>query len=588
MTRKALALLVLSLATCSWSVAAERMALGLIVKMKDQSPDSVVRLKATAMQREQPQRLRTRLASAMHKAGVSYIAERPTAFAANVVHNGRPVRLAEAQAQAARLRQDPDVEWVVVNELEQRHAVVSPIPPNDTRYGQQGWLAAGATGGLPNVPAAWNFLNGQTLSPVVVAVLDTGVLRHPDLNGRVLFDDGYDFVSEADYANDGNGLDDDASDPGDYISSEQITANPRLYDDCDGPSNSSWHGTGIAGQLAAATNNGVGVAGMLASLPGAPVLPVRVAGQCGAAVIDIIEGMLWAAGVNYNGRPKVNNHPARVISLSFGGESGCACDSSRGMSGACLYQYAIDALKQKGAILVASSGNASVSNADGETIPSRPASCTGALAVTALNVDGRKAHYANFVPASGIATVGGDPSHGDNSILTTSNSSLRSPSLTGGLPSADYKVVQGTSFSAPVVAGAIALMWSVNPGLSVDALLSGLRSSGVRPHVTVGGLGTCSAASPVNSGSCNCTTASCGAGVLDVDAAVQWAASQPITTYTEPSITASFFSPALRTGTVSGSSSGSGGGGSLGIVALAGLLLATIGRAVVRRQWRNH
>lgn len=589
MTRKALALMVLLLATSSWSVAAERMALGLIVKMRDAVPESVVRLKAASIPKEQPQRLRARLASAAHKAGISYVVERPTAFAANVIHNGRPMRLKDAQAQAARLRQNPDVEWVVVNELEQRHAVVSPIPPNDIHFGQQGWLAAAATGGLPNVPAAWNFLNAQALSPVVVAVLDTGVLRHPDLNGRVLFDDGYDFVSEVDYSNDGNGLDDDATDPGDYVTSGQIAQNPVLYEDCDGASPSSWHGTEIIGQLAAATNNNTGIAGLLASLPGAPVLPVRVAGQCGAAVIDIIEGMLWAAGINYNGRPKVNAHPARVVSLSFGGSEDCSCDSSRGMTGACLYREAIAALKQKGAILVASSGNAGASNVNGDIKTSRPANCPGALAVTALNVDGRKAQYANLVPAEGIATVGGDPSHGDNSIYTTSNNGTQGPTLSGGVPTNDYKSVQGTSFSAPIVAGTVALMWSVNPGLSVDALLAGLRSAGVRPHAAVGSLPVCSASSSSpSSGSCNCTTATCGAGVLDVNAAVQWAASQTITPYVDAPVTASFFNPSLmRAGTSSNPPTGGGGGGGGALDAgtlLGGLALAALFSATRRRR----
>ncbi len=589
MTRKALALMVLLLATSSWSVAAERMALGLIVKMRDAVPESVVRLKAASIPKEQPQRLRARLASAAHKAGISYVVERPTAFAANVIHNGRPMRLRDAQAQAARLRQNPDVEWVVVNELEQRHAVVSPIPPNDIHYGQQGWLAAAATGGLPNVPAAWSFLNAQALSPVVVAVLDTGVLRHPDLNGRVLFDDGYDFVSEVDYSNDGNGLDDDATDPGDYVTSGQIAQNPVLYEDCDGASPSSWHGTEIIGQLAAATNNNTGIAGLLASLPGAPVLPVRVAGQCGAAVIDIIEGMLWAAGINYNGRPKVNAHPARVVSLSFGGNDDCSCDSSRGMTGACLYREAIAALKQKGAILVASSGNAGASNVNGDIKTSRPANCPGALAVTALNVDGRKAQYANLVPAEGIATVGGDPSHGDNSIYTTSNNGTQGPTLSGGVPTNDYKSVQGTSFSAPIVAGTVALMWSVNPGLSVDALLAGLRSAGVRPHAAVGSLPVCSASpSSPSSGSCNCTTATCGAGVLDVNAAVQWAASQTITPYVDVPVTASFFNPSLmRAGTSSNPPTGGGGGGGGAMDAgtlLGGLALAALFSATRRRR----
>ena len=595
--RKALAVMVLLLTTASWSVAAERMALGLIVKMKDGTTQSVVRLQAAAMSREQPQQVRMRLAKAAHKAGISYMVDRPTAFAANVIHNGRPIRLKDARAQAARLRLDPDVEWVVVNELEQPHAMVFPNPPNDSSYAQQRWLTSGATGGLPNVPAAWTYLGTQTLQPVVVAVLDTGILRHPDLSNRVLYQDGYDFVSEVDYANDGNGMDDDATDPGDYLTSTQISQNPSLYTDCSGPRDSSWHGTEIAGILAAETNNNLGIAGILASLPGSPVLPVRVAGQCGAAVIDIIEGMLWAAGINYNGRPKVNNHPARVINLSFGGSGGCTCDRTRrDDAGNCLYQDAIDTLKQKGVILVASAGNASQANVNGGTETSRPASCRGALAVTALNINGQKARYANFVPATGIATMGGDPNPsvntGDNSIYTTTNIGPTGPSLSGGVPTDDYRTVPGTSFSAPIVAGTVALMWAVNPGLSADALLAGLRGSGTRPHVTVAGAGACSAvASSVNSGSCSCTSATCGAGILDVNAAVQWAASQPITAYVEPSVTATFFNAnLLRGGSSSNQNNGGGGksgGGGGGAFDAAGLLAGALFTAALARSRRS-
>ena len=598
MTRKALVVMVMSLA-CSWSMAAERMALGLIVKMKDGSaPESVVRLQAAALPREQPQRIRLRLASAAHKAGISYVVNRPAAFAASVIHNGHPVRLREAQAQAARLRQDPDVEWVVVNELEKRQAVSSPI------------LTDAATGGLPNVPAARAILGAetQTPQPVVVAVLDTGVLRHPGLGSRVLHQHGYDFVAEVDYANDGNGMDDDASDPGDYLTSGQFSQNPALYTDCDGVHDSSWHGTEVAGVLAADINNTAGTAGMLSTTAGAVVLPVRVAGQCGASVIDIIEGMLWAAGISYNGQPKVNPYPARVINLSFGGSPGCSCDRSRPTDGACLYTDAIATLKQKGAILVAPSGNSSRADVDGGVGTSRPASCPGALAVTALNVNGQKARYANFVPSTGIATVGGDPAPsvnaGDGGIPTTANNGTTVPTTLNGEPTADYKMVAGTSFSAPVVAGTVALMWAVNPGLSVDELLAGLRGPGVRVHPTVLNAGTCTAASPVNAGSCSCTTATCGVGVLDTAAAVQWAIDErirvhgptaPIQPYVSPSVTASFFNASALRGFSSsgqnnggGNGGGGGGGGAVGLIELLCVVTVASILTIGRQRRRPH
>ncbi|MFR0657163.1 S8 family serine peptidase, partial [Pantoea sp. SIMBA_079] len=77
----------------------------------------------------------------------------------------------------------------------------------------------------------------------VVAVLDTGIASHSDLNGNIL--PGYDFIIDTAVAGDGNGRDSNPADPGDYY----------------GGRASSWHGTHVAGTVAAVTNNGVGVAG---------------------------------------------------------------------------------------------------------------------------------------------------------------------------------------------------------------------------------------------------------------------------------------------------------------------------------------
>lgn len=591
MIRKCLAAMVLF--GCGLTAAnAEKLAMGLIVKMKDPEPASVVQLRATVKPKELPSRLRLRMAAAAARARVSYTAERPTAFAAQLIHNSRPTTWAEAHAEAMRLRQDPDVEWVAVNEIERPQAV---LVPNDPRYSQQQWLGNSNGGAVPNIPAAWERItaSGRTLSPVVVAVLDTGVLRHPDLQGRVLFDQGYDFVAEVDYAGDGNGLDPDASDPGDYLTVTEINNNRLLYASCGGPDSSSWHGTVIAGQLAAATDNNLGVAGMLTPLAGAPVLPVRVAGKCGASVVDIIEGMLWAAGVDYSGRPRVNQNPARVINLSFGGDPDCSCDRGASvLSGACLYLDAITALKQKGALLVAAAGNSDRIDVAGSARASRPASCPGVLGVTALNANGRKAHYANLVGSTGMASMGGDPLNGDQGIVSTSNRSGTTPFYVNGAIADDYGQVIGTSFSTPIAAGAAALMWAVNPGLTVDEVLAGMRApydatsgGGARAHVA--GASSCS---PSNTGSCACTTATCGAGVLDVDGAVLWALSQPVKAYVDTPVTTSFFSHAEFRSDGRSSSGSSGGGGATDpfTLALAGMLAVALAvrRALAARSGR--
>lgn len=536
MIRKWMALCGLVWGLCGAATAGERLAMGLIVKLKGAQPSSVVHIQASVRPKELPSQTRQRISALMQRRGVSFLVQRPTAFGAQLVHNARPMSWSEAERQARALKQDPDVEWVVINEIAWPQATA----PNDPFYSQQTWLSDSAAGAIPNVPAAYDRLStvvsdrGRDLDPVVVAVLDTGVLRHPDLlDGPLLLPGagGYDFVAESDYANDGNGLDADASDPGDYLTQTTINQSRVIYEGCEaGPS--SWHGTMTTGLLAAVTNNGVGVAGMLsAPVMRVSVLPVRIAGNCGASISDIVEGMLWSAGISYNGSPAANPHPARVLSFSFGGESGCYCadKSNPGLNGgACLYQNAVDALTSKGAVLVASAGNGWGSQA------TRPASCPGVLAVTALELNGAKSSYGNHVTAQGIATVGQG--------YTLANSGTQGPLPSADAPSNHYLMVEGTSFSAPIAAGTLAMMWSVNPGLSVQQVLDGLRTHGVRPHVDT----TCrDSADQV-----------CGAGILDAKLAVDWAASQSYGAYAAPDVSAAFFTPERAY-----SSQGGGGGG---------------------------
>ncbi|MDP3086408.1 MAG: S8 family serine peptidase, partial [Rubrivivax sp.] len=380
-------------------------------------------------------------------------------------------------------------------------------------FSQQWWLqpASGSNAnaqvdrrrGVPGFLRAWQSgLVGSTGAAAArVAVLDTGITAHPDLAGRIL--PGYDFVSDSVYAGDGNGRDADPTDPGDGLTAAEL-ADPAYRDLGCAARNSSWHGTLIAGLIAANTSNGVGVAGIHHD---ARIVPVRVAGKCGANLDDIIDGMRWAAGLAVAGAP-VNAHPARIVNISFGGAASCGN----------AYQSAVNELRQHGVLVVAAAGN------DAGAV-SRPASCAGVVGVTALNRDGFKTHYANFGAAlgvSGLATVGGDDAGGgawggrlaDSGLLTVWNSGAQTP----GNPV--YANLFGTSFAAPLVAGAAALMLSVNPALTVEQLVAGLRAS-ARPHVTSPWIGACSNANP---GRCLCSAATCGAGILDAEQALRYAA----------------------------------------------------------------
>ncbi|MFN6994131.1 MAG: S8 family serine peptidase [Aquincola tertiaricarbonis] len=390
------------------------------------------------------------------------------------------------------------------------------VMPSDNRFGVQWWLQAVAAGntGAAGFTAAWSRSTGAPASGSgpVVAVLDSGITNHPELDARRL--PGYDFVSDANYAADGNGRDNDPTDPGDAISGAERAAQPAVFGGCPDAPFSSWHGTVIAGQVAAVSNNGEGVA---AANWNGRFLPVRVAGKCGAAVADIVAGLRWAAGLPVAGVP-LNPTPARLIVLGYGAPESCDAASPVPEVAAVARQY-IDALAEvraAGALVIAAAGNLRGAVA-------RPASCAGAFAVTALNREGYKANYASFGPQVALATPGGDMAAGNTCDAELADAGIVSTGNLGetGVGEAGYVAASGSSFAGPAVAGAAALMLAVNPALTVAQLAEGLTRS-ARPHVQVPLLGECSLGQ--RPGRCSCTTRTCGAGLLDADQALAYAA----------------------------------------------------------------
>ncbi len=444
---------------------------------------------------------------------------KPVGASAQLLTFTRRLTMQEAGAVVERLTAQAEVEWVVPNSREQRLQAASGVgatnPPNDPLFAgaaQQWWLqpVSGSDSntlpmrlrGVPGIQSVWQRNTGAT----VVAVLDTGITAHPELAGRVL--PGYDFVSDWDplalrgYANDGDGRDADPSDPGDGVTPDDATIDPARYKSCT-PQFSSWHGTIIAGMLAGATDNGQGVAAMQWN---GRVVPVRVAGKCGAEVADVIDGMRWAAGLPVAGVP-TNANPARIINMSFGGDAPCNAAYAQAIRD-------IGAAPGGGAVLIAAAGNRFGATA-------RPSNCPGAVGVAALNRDGFKTTYSSFGSTVTLATVGGDDGDGrwgpllaDSGLLTITNDGEYAPGA------ASYANGFGTSFSAPIVSGVAALMLSVNPGLNADQLLAGLRFT-TRPHVVSPYLAACS---ELNPGRCACTTSTCGLGILDAEQAVLYAA----------------------------------------------------------------
>ncbi|MDP1690957.1 MAG: S8 family peptidase [Burkholderiaceae bacterium] len=462
----------------------------------------------------------------------------PVGASAQLLRFARPLTAEQAERVAARLAASPEVAWVAANSRERRQAIAGNAPNDRYFAGANGqwWLhpVQGSNAnaiearlrGVPGFLSAWQSSTTGNAA-AVVAVLDTGITCHPDLGnltadcigGAIL--PGYDFVADSRYANDGDGRDADPRDPGDWVSQADRNADPARFGDCEVES-SSWHGSVIAGIVAAQTDNGIGAAAVNWN---GRVLPVRVAGKCGADVADIVDGMRWAAGLTVCKRSDraggcaefvpANRNPARIVNISFGGSAACSP----------AYQQAIDELRAApggGALVVAAAGNA-------WGTPSRPASCQRVIGVGALNRDGFKTNYSNFGAVLAISTVGGDDGDGtwgawlaDSGVLSIGNSAATVPADCT-LPGANcYFYHYGTSFSAPIVAGTVSLMLSVNPTLSVSQIEQGLARS-ARPHVTssVSGFGICSDS---NTGRCLCTTSTCGAGILDATQALYYAA----------------------------------------------------------------
>lgn len=525
---------------------APQQAMGVIVKLKDgrvTTADGRGMARPSVLNPEGAQRRRLQIAQVAQRQRVSYLVQRETAFGAQVLHRGEPVALQDAEAEAQRLRQDPDVEWAVPNEILRPASVTTGQPVPSVDYSGRFWLRSRAQAGpgVADFPDAWAFMSGRTLNPVITAVLDSGVVdhgTHPDFAGRLFT--GHDFVTDPAVGNDGNGRDTDISDPGDWES-----ACPGVPSKC-----SSWHGTSITSMLASplsSTTAGVLNSsqrmgpGILAPIDGqAVVLPVRVGGTGGASSSDIIDAMYWAAGLAVAGAPTPPNPGARVISLSYGSLGNCQGGANTVDA---LYRNAIATLRSIGVVIVASAGNGDGSGASGFSSPSKPASCQGVIASTGLRVDASKASYANLVNGTrasqcyfGVAVASGDNSQTMSMLGNSGQTVPGTTNLQGG--------IEGTSFAAPQVAGVAALMLAVNPGLSsVDVAYRIMQSATAFP----GGGSACSA---VNLGNCRCTTSTCGAGVLDAAAAVNAALSAPL-----------FSEGVCPSPDVAGGSGGGGGGG---------------------------
>lgn len=506
----------------------------LIVGFKATDANSAVktirlRAKAQAVRVRQAQTSQLDLAALIQRSGIATSGSRQLTPSMHVVLLQKTLFGADLDAALKQLRADPAVAFADVDARRYPHAMPNDplFVPTATASGQ--WFMQTPSTATPTSDAsatdavsAWDITQGS--SGTVIADVDSGIrFDHPDLlragfGGRLL--PGYDFVGQdldssnsaplGTYliANDGDGWDPDPSDPGDWIDSTDLKNTAVFPSKNCSTSNSSWHGTRVMGVLGAVTNNDLGIAGMTWN---PYLLPVRALGKCGGLDSDIIVGIQWAVGMSISGVPD-NPYPADIVNLSLGGTG--SCPSS--------YKNLISTLTGMGVVVVASAGN--------ESGPvDIPANCPGVLAVAGLRNVGTKVGYSSLGPEVGIGapagncvnTTAGSPCL--RSIDTTVNEGATTPGANSYTDQTNSNL--GTSFSAPIVSGVVALMRAVNANLTPPQLVARIEASAT-PYPQPAGLAQCVAGSS-SSLECACTTTTCGAGMLNAFSAVK-AARNPI------------------------------------------------------------
>ncbi|MGQ1797940.1 S8 family serine peptidase [Kocuria oceani] len=364
-----------------------------------------------------------------------------TADGADVVELSDEVTTEDAEKLAAEIAADPAVEYAEPDRL----VFAAQIPGmSDAETDRLASTAAAAYDpgvasmwALPTLGAfnAWNTATGKGMT---VGVVDTGFANHPDLDSKVI--GGYDFVSSPALGNDGNGRDPDPRDPGTYSTYGQCYSGSPA-------SNSIWHGTHVAGTVAAKRDNygTVGVA------PDATLLNARALGACGTGYVsDMADAVTWLAGEPVAGVPAAKKR-ANVINMSLSMYGSCPA----------VLQTAINKAWFKGIPVAVAAGN----NYGAQAINYAPGNCYNVITVGAVTSSRTVANYSNVGAAVDIYAPG-------DHILSSGNTGARGPVA----PNVRYDY--GTSMATPHVAGTLALMKQKNPTLSSDQLKNLLLTSG--------------------------------------------------------------------------------------------------------------
>ncbi len=392
---------------------------------------------------------------------------RRMSLGADVIESSVKLDRAGATTLMRQIAANPNVEYVEID------AMLRPtLTPNDTSYSQQ-WGYQDADAGI-RANQAWDVATG---SGIIVAVIDTGITSHSDLNANVVA--GYDFVSNATAARDGNGRDSNPADQGDWTTAGQCYSGSAA-------SNSSWHGTHVAGTVAAVTNNAKGVAGTAFN---AKVMPVRALAACGGSTSDIADAIIWSSGGTVSGVPTLSAaNAADVINMSLGGSGACPTTT----------QNAVNSAVSRGTTIVVAAGNSNA-NASGFT----PASCANVVTVASVTSASARSSFSNYGTLIDVSGPG-------STIYSTMNSGTTTPG------SETYTNYSGTSMASPHVAGAVALVQSRRLALGLAMYTPAQVETQLK--------GTAYALAGACSGGC-------GAGIVNAKALVDAAGGVSGTTY---------------------------------------------------------
>ena len=263
---------------------------------------------------------------------------------------------------------------------------------------------------------AWAYTTGMSSPATVVAVLDTGISLNDSLAGSLV--------------QDANGK----------VFGWNFAANNKdISDETD-----SWHGTHVAGTIAAFGDIMLGVGEHM------KILPVKIPDKSGMFYeSQVINAIYWSVGGTVPGVP-VNPWPAKVINMSFGVDKGPGkeiehCDEA--------LLDAISFARQSGAVIMVAAGN------DNRWEHyNAPGACNGTVRVAATGPTGLRAPYSNYGPSVSFAAPGGDLRQGKKGgILSTVNPG-------GGYKRSGFDFYQGTSMASPHAAGVAGLVYAVSEG----------------------------------------------------------------------------------------------------------------------------